>query len=104
MDNSINIRIGALTQTISYGSAEGDYDRKQCFYCIRVVSGKFFQHSLMFIGKCRSVTCSEATKRCFTQVGPGLTLKYYTRLERLTKNKHSSLLDPLKSYEEYEIL
>jgi hypothetical protein len=51
-----------------------------------------------------SVTYSEATKRCFTQVGSGLTLKYYTRPERLAKNKHSSLLDPLESCEEYEIL
>jgi hypothetical protein len=35
---------------------------------------------------------------CFTQVGSGLTHKHLTRLERLTKNKHSSLLRKSVNY------
>jgi len=31
-------------------------------------------------------------ERCFTRVGSGLTYNHYTRLKRLAKDKHSSLL------------
>ncbi len=35
---------------------------------------------------------SGAHEWCFTQVGSGLTHKHYTRLEKLARDKHSSLL------------
>ncbi len=56
------------------------------------VPGKPFQPSLMFAGKARAYPI-EAHFRCYT-VGqvPGLSHKHPTRLERLARDKHSSLL------------
>jgi hypothetical protein len=38
------------------------------------------------------------------QMGPISKALHYTRLERLTRDEHSSLLDPFESYEEIEVL
>ncbi len=40
----------------------------------------------------QSLPQSGAPEKCFTRVGSGLTGKHQTRLERLAKDKHSSLL------------
>ncbi len=53
-----------------------------------LVPGKPFQPSLMSANKAR----------CFTRVGSGLNQKHYTRLERLNRDKHSSLLRTLVNY------
>ncbi len=42
-----------------------------------------FQHSLMFVGKARSLSQSRAPERQSNRVGSGLTHKQQTRLERL---------------------
>ncbi len=49
------------------------------------VPDKPFQPSLMFVGKARILTKSEAPRYC-------LTRKQYTRLERLARDKHYSSL------------
>ncbi len=56
------------------------------------VSGKPFQPSLEFVGKARSLSQSGAPERLLNRVGSGLTHKDKTRLERLARDKHSSLL------------
>jgi hypothetical protein len=62
------------------------------------VHGKPFQRSLMIAGKAR-VYPSEAPCRCSTkEKAPGLTHKHVTRLERLTRDKHSSLLRKFVNY------
>jgi len=38
-------------------------------------------------------------KICLTWVGPGQTSKYYIRLERLAREKHSSLLQKSINYD-----
>ncbi len=55
------------------------------------VPGKPFQPSLTFVGKARSLTQSGTTERRFTGVCSGLTCKHKTRLQRLARDKHSSL-------------
>ncbi len=62
------------------------------------VFGKPLQPSLMFAGKARAYG-SEASFRCST-LGqpPGLTHQHYTKLERLAKDKHSSLLQKYVYY------
>jgi hypothetical protein len=56
------------------------------------VLGKSFQPGLMFAGKARAFP-SEAPFRCSTLwYAPGLMYKHYTRLVRLARDKHSSLL------------
>jgi len=52
----------------------------------------------MFVGEVRSLTFRGAPERCFTQVGYGLTHKRWTRLERLARDKHSSLLQKYVNY------
>ena len=52
------------------------------------VPGKPFQPSLMNADKAKAYL-SEAPFRCST---PGLTCNHYTRLEKLARDKHSSLL------------
>ncbi len=60
---------------------------------------KPFQPILMLEGKVRSIP-----QRCFNHVGSRLTCILKTRLERTTRNKHSSLLGPLLSCEETKVL
>jgi hypothetical protein len=62
------------------------------YYVRAFVHGKPFQPSLMFVGKSRSLPYTGATPRCFTWVGFCLTCKHKTRLEKLARNKCSSLL------------
>ncbi len=50
----------------------------------------------MFVGKARSLPQSGASQRCFTWVGYYLACKYY--LEKLAKEKHSSLLRKFVTY------
>ncbi len=56
------------------------------------VHGKPLRPSLMFVGKARSLPLSRELERSFSQVGSGLTHKHETRLERLARDEHSSLL------------
>ncbi len=51
------------------------------------VLGKPLQPSPMFVGKARGLP-----EKFFTWVGPSLTRKHQTRLERLARDKHSNLL------------
>ncbi len=60
---------------------------------------KAFQPCGMLVGKVGSLPEIVAPERFSTQVAFCLTHKYCTRLERLVKNKHSSLISPLISYE-----
>jgi hypothetical protein len=48
--------------------------------------------SLIFVGKARSISKSGAPESFLIQVGSGVTNKHYAKLERLAKDKHSSLL------------
>ncbi len=51
----------------------------------------------MFVGKCRSLPYSGATERCITRVGSPLPV-ILTRLEKLAKDKGSSLLQRPLTY------
>jgi hypothetical protein len=62
------------------------------------VSGKYCQPSLMFVGKDRSLPYCGASERCFIHLGSGLTSKHWARLERLARDKHSSLLQKTVNY------
>jgi hypothetical protein len=62
------------------------------------VPGRPFQLSVMFVGKA-VVYLSEVPSRCSTLgLAPGLTHKHPTRLERPTRDKHSSLLGKFVNY------
>jgi hypothetical protein len=54
------------------------------------MSANIFQPSFTFVGKVSILNYSAEPVRCSTRVGS--TLKYQTRLERLDRDKHSSLL------------
>jgi len=54
--------------------------------------GKLFQPSLMSVGKARGLPKSGAPERHLTWVGSGLACKHCTRLEKLARDKHCSLL------------
>ncbi len=62
------------------------------------VPGKPFWPSLMFVREARSLPLSVAPERCLTWGGSGLTSKYLTRLERLPRDNHSSLLRKSVNY------
>ncbi len=62
------------------------------------VPGMLLQPSLILLGEARSLTQSGAGEMCFTRVGYGLTCKHWTMLERLSRNKHSSLITDLKRF------
>jgi hypothetical protein len=62
------------------------------------VPGKPFHPSVMIVGEARGLPESGASARCFTEVGSGLTNNHYTRLERLVRDKHSSLLRKFVNY------
>jgi hypothetical protein len=62
------------------------------------VPGKPFQPSVMFVSKTGSYP-SEVPFKCSTLgLAPGLTHKHYTRLEKLARDKHSSLLRKSVNY------
>jgi hypothetical protein len=46
----------------------------------------------MFVGKARGLSSSGVPERCLIWVGSGLTGKHYARLERVARDKNSSLL------------
>ncbi len=50
-------------------------------------------------GEARSLPQSVAHERCFTRVGSALTCKHQTRLERLARDKHFSLLRESVNYD-----
>jgi len=52
----------------------------------------------MFVGKARSLPKNEAPERCFTWLSSSLAYKQQTRLERLARDKHSSLLQKFVIY------
>jgi hypothetical protein len=56
------------------------------------VLDKPFQPSLVFVGKSRSLPYSGAPEKCITQVGSGLTRNHWTGLQKLARDKHSSLI------------
>ncbi len=51
-----------------------------------------FQPSLMFVGKGWSLTMSRVHRKNFTRVGSGIARRHQIRLERLARDKRSSLL------------
>jgi hypothetical protein len=53
---------------------------------------KPFWPSVILAGKARIQPKMGAPERCFTWVGSGLTHRHYTRLERVVREKHTSLL------------
>ncbi len=59
---------------------------------------KPFQPSLLFVGKAGSLPLSGASEMGFTWVDSCLTWTHYTILERLLRNKHSSLLQIFGTY------
>jgi hypothetical protein len=54
----------------------------------------------MFAGKATSL----AYRECSTRVGSGLKQKHYNRLERLVRDKHSSLFLPFVIYKEKRVV
>ncbi len=66
------------------------------------VPGRPFQHSKIFVAKFMSLPDNGAPKRYFTWVGSELTQKHWTRLERLARHKHSSLLPIFVYYIHYK--
>jgi len=52
----------------------------------------------MFVGEARSLPYRGAPERCFTWIGSGHTCKHWTWLERLARDKHSSLLRKYVNY------
>ncbi len=57
-----------------------------------------FQFSLMFVGKARNLPQNGAPERCFICIGSSITSKYQTSLERLARDKHSSVLRKFVNY------
>ncbi len=59
-----------------------------------------FKLSLMFVSKARSPPLSGAPERCFTRLPSGFTQKDQIWLERLARDKHSSLLRTFVNYDQ----
>jgi hypothetical protein len=57
-----------------------------------------FQPNLLFMGKARSLPLNGAPERGFTWVGSCLARKHKSIIERLAKDKHSSLLRIFVTY------
>ncbi len=62
------------------------------------VFGKYCQPILMFVDKARSLLLSGASERNFIHLGSSLTSKNYTRLERIARDKHFSILQKSVEY------
>jgi hypothetical protein len=62
------------------------------------VHGKHFQTSLLFVGKARSLSYSEAPERLVNRAASCFTNIHLTRLERLANDVRSSLLRKLVNY------
>jgi hypothetical protein len=52
----------------------------------------------MFESEARSLPLSGGPERCFTLESTGLSNKHYTRLDRLARDRHSSLLQTFANY------
>ncbi len=63
-----------------------------------VCPGKPFQPSVMFVGKARAYPSDVTFSCCTLGWAPGITHKYQTRLERLTRDKCFSLLRKFVHY------
>ncbi len=74
------------------------FSRNLRIFVVIFATGKPFQFSLMFMGKARGLPQGRVPERCFTWVGSGLTRKFQTRLERLARDKNSSLLQKSVNY------
>ncbi len=84
--------------TLKHKKTLGAYTLKLFTAVIYIVPGKPLQPSLLFVGKAEACT-SEAPFRCSNLgLAPGLTHKHLTRLERLARDKHSSLLRKSANY------
>ncbi len=67
--------------------------------------GKPFLPSLIFTSKDRTYTCGTGTFKAHPfREGSCLTLKNWIRLERLSRDKHSSLFDLFVSDKEKKVL
>jgi hypothetical protein len=62
------------------------------------VPGKFFQPSLMFVGKPGAYPIEEPFRCCTLGKAPSLAHKQQTWLERIARDKHSSLLQKFVTY------
>jgi len=62
------------------------------------VPGKYYQPCLIFVGKAMSLPLSGTSERCLICLGSSLTSKFKTRLERLSRDKHSGLLRKFINY------
>ncbi len=60
--------------------------------------GKPFKTIRIFVGKARSLPKSVSSEKDFTWVGSGLSNKHLTRLEKLARSKHSSLVRKFITY------
>jgi hypothetical protein len=60
--------------------------------------GKPFQFSLIFAVKAGAYPSEAPLQVLLSTVAPGLTHKHWARLERLAKDKHSSLLQKSINY------
>ncbi len=59
---------------------------------------KLFHSNLIIESKAKNFTMRIETERCSTLVGSGLTFTLSTGLERVAKDKHSSLLQKFVNY------
>jgi hypothetical protein len=71
---------------------------RSTYESLSVFLARPFQPSLIFVGKARRVPYSGVPERCLTWVGLSLTCKYYIRLERSARDKHTSLLRSFINY------
>jgi hypothetical protein len=62
------------------------------------VPGKLFQPSLIFEGKSGACPISIVSKRRVTRVASGFICKHLTRMDKIAKSKHSSLLRKFLNY------
>jgi hypothetical protein len=71
-----------------------DQNKLECF-----VPGRPFLPNLMFVGRARSQPFCGVPERCFTNVLSSFAHIHSARLERLTRDKQSSLLQTFVNYD-----
>ncbi len=62
------------------------------------VPGKLFQSTLTFVGKAGAYPRVEHLKGASLRLAPDLSHKHLTRLEKLARDKHSSLIRKFVNY------
>ncbi len=72
-------------------------------YVYTMILCKPFQPSLIFIGNAKSLLKRGVHERCSSWAGSGFTQKYYSRLERLAKEKKIWLIWSLHQRQRNEI-